>query len=332
MVKIIFNSLLGIFLIFIWSRFVDLNQILQKISQTNPIFLIPAFFCMFASPFIRAIRLKVFLSQIKKIPLWDLVFLNGAAILLNFLVPIRAGEVAKGVYLNTKYDFRLAKSVIWIFLDRFVDFLVVLLLAAVLLLVVPTALSIIVIIFITIILTLALFLTYLAVFRLDFSKKLVNFLSHLLIEKHIKIYFVRFSHFILDSFSVLNRSLKDVLVLVALTIFAYMADAGIWYFTFLSLGFDPGYIRMYLGQMLSALTYLIPAAPGYVGSAEASGALILTGVFGIDVNLASSMIVLFHITIAIFVIIFGLISIFNLKLDLGLIFKKALRTKSASSA
>lgn len=325
MAKILFNTALGLVLIFIWSRFVDLNQIFQKISEANFFYLLPAAFLMFASPFIRAVRLKVFLSQIKKIPLWDLVFLNGAAIFLNFLIPIRAGEVAKGVYLNTKYDVNLGKAVIWIFLDRFVDFLVVLLLAGVLLATIPTTLSIIVIKIITVVLTIALVLTYLAVYRIDFSKKLVSFLKHLLIIKSIKIYFERFSHFILDSFSVLKRSTKDITALFALTIVAYMTDAGIWYFTFKALESNQSFIKMYLGQLLSALTYLVPAAPGYVGSAEASGSLILSGVFGIDVNLASSMIVLFHITTAIFVIIFGLISIFNLKLDLGLIFKKAFR-------
>lgn len=327
MIKIIFNTILGLVLIFIWSRFVDFAQILQKLSEANFIFLLPAFFCMFASPFIRAVRLKVFLSEIKKIPLWDLVFLNGAAILLNFFIPIRAGDFGKGIYLNTKYELSFGKSIIWVFLDRFIDFLTVLLLVAVLLFIIPTSLGITFIKIITVILIVTLLLTYLAVFRLDFSKKLVGFLIPLFIVSIIKISFIRVTSFILESFSVLKRSKKDLITLIVLTLLAYAVDAGIWFFTFQSLGVSPGYIKMYLGQMLSALTYLIPAAPGYVGSAEVSGTLILSGVFGFEVNLASSMIVLSHITTAIFVIIFGLISIFNLKLDLGLILKKALGKK-----
>ena len=82
---------------------------------------------------------------------------------------------------------------------------------------------------------------------------------------------------------------------------------------------------MYLGQLLSALTYLIPAAPGYIGSAEASGLLIFSGIFGINTNLASSMTVLFHIASGVFVLFYGLISVFSLKLDLRLILKKALK-------
>jgi len=247
--------------------------------------------------------------------------------MLNFFIPIRAGEIAKGVYLNTNYQLNMGKAVIWVFLDRFVDFLVVLFLATILLSLTPTSLSINIITIITIILTLALILTWLIIYKSNFTNKLINFLSHLLIEKHIKIYFARFSHFILDSFSILRRHPKDLILMAGVTILAYGADAAIWYFTFKSLGFSQDFFKMYLGQLLSALTYLIPAAPGYVGSAEASGTLILSGVFGIDTNLSSAMIVLFHILSALFVLILGLISVYNLKMNLGVILKKALRNR-----
>lgn len=325
MIKVLFNTSLGIVLIFIWSRFVNLEEIFQTISNLNPITLIPVFLFMLLSPIIRALRLKIFLSEIKKIPLKDLIFLNGVAQMLNFFIPIRAGEIAKGVYLNTKFGLNLGKSIIWIFLDRFVDFLVVLMLASLLLLLIPTSLSITVIIIITIILTLALVLTYLAIFQKDFAKKLISFLRHILIEKHIKLYFELFSHFVLESFSILRRHPRDLLLIILTTVIAYGVDAFIWYFTFISLGVNQNFFKMYLGQLLSAFTYLIPAAPGYVGSAEASGLLILSGVFSINNNLASAMIVLFHILSAIFVLAFGLISVYSLKINLGLILRKALR-------
>lgn len=325
MIKILINTILGLVLIFVWSRFVNLGEIIQTISKVNLLSLLPVFISMFLSPFFRAVRLKIFLGEVKKIKLLDLIYLNGVAMFLNFFIPIRAGELAKGVYLNTRYKLSLGKSIVWVFIDRFVDFLVVLLLAGILLIIIPTSLSIIIIKIIIIILTLALAATYLVVFQLNLSKKIVKFLTHLLIEKHIKIYFEKFSHFILDAFTVLDRHPRDLFLMVVASILAYGADAGVWYFTFVALGFGQDFIKMYLGQLLSALTYLIPAAPGYVGSAEASGLLILSGVFGIGANLASSMIVLFHLLTALFVLVFGLISIFSLKIDLGLVLKKALR-------
>ncbi len=325
MIKILFNTVLGLALIFIWSRFVNLPEIISAISGVNKIGLIPVFVFMLASPVIRALRLKIFLSEIQKISLKDLIFLNGAAMILNFFIPIRMGEIAKGVFLNSSYNIPLGKAIIWVFMDRFVDFLAVLAVAVLLLVVIPTSLNITIIMIITVILVSALILTYLAVFKKDFSRKMVKFLIPLLIEKHIKIYFERFTSFILESFSILRRHPKDLSLMLGLTILAYGADSAIWYYTFSALGQTQGFLKMYLGQLLSALTYLVPAAPGYVGSAEASGTLILSGVFGINPNLASAMIVLWHMATALFVIVFGLISIFSLKLDLGLIFKKAFR-------
>lgn len=325
MLKIIFNAILGLVLIFIWSRFVDLNQILLTLKKVNLIYLLPLMLFMFLSPSIRAVRLKIFLSEIKKIKLLDLVFLNGAAMMLNFFIPVRAGEVLKGVYLNTNYNLPLGKSVIWIFIDRFVDFLAVLILTALLFFIVPTGLNINFILIVSAIFLGAILLTYLIIFQANFAKILFNFLKALLIINSIKIYFERLTNFILESFSILKRHPRDLSLMVGITILAYGADAAVWYISFLALGVNPGFLKMYLGQLLSALTYLVPAAPGYVGSAEASGLLILSGVFKIQPNLASAMIVLFHIVIAVFILIFGLISIYSLKINLGVVWKRVFK-------
>mgnify|MGYP001568506915 CR=1 FL=1 len=318
------NTAIGLALIFLWLQFVDVGQIFLTLSQTNLSYLILVFIFLFFSIFIRSLRFKIFLSKIKRIKFSDLLFLNGVAMLFNFYIPIRAGEIAKGIYLNTQYGLPLSKSLVWVFLDRFLDFLVVLLLSGVLLLIIPTSLSINFITIIIIILSLALLVTYLAIFNKDFAQKLVKFLINLLIFKNIKIYFERFSSFILDSFTILNRKPIDLFSLLFLTILAYATDAAIWYFTFLAISYPQPFINMYLGQLLSALTYLIPAAPGYVGSAEASGLLIFSGVFGLEPNLASAMVVLFHILTAVFILIFGIISVYFLKIDLRMILKKAL--------
>lgn len=325
LIKVAINTLIGVALILLWLRFVNLQEILATISKVNIFYLIPAFIAMALSAFLRALRLKVFLKPIKKISLSGLFFLNGAAMILNFFIPIRAGEVAKGIYLNTTHGLPLSKSIIWVFLDRFVDFLVVLLVATLLFFIVPTTLSIKFIIVITIILSLALLATYLIVYQQALAKKLANFLRNFLIINNIKMYFDRFFEFCLHSFGILKRTNQDLGLLLALTVLAYGADGAIWYFIFAGLHSSQPYLNMYLGQLLSALTYLIPAAPGYVGSAEASGLVIFTGIFGLPANLASSMTVLFHLTSAVFILIYGLISVYFLKIDLGLVLKKAFR-------
>lgn len=330
-VKIIFNTALGVILIAVWLQFVNIRDILSTLSKVNIITILPVVICLFLSSAIRAVRLKIFLSGVKKIAILDLIFLNGFATMLNFLIPIRGGEIAKGVYLNNQYGLPLAKSLVWIFLDRFIDFLVVLILASILFFIIPTSLNITFIIIIIIIFLAGIILTYYMIYKVNLARKIFKYLTNLLIVNSIKLYFERIYNFFLDSFSILKRKPAELLALVLFTVLAYAADAGIWYFTFFSLGASQEYLKMYLGQLLSALTYLIPSAPGYVGSAEASGLLIFSGVFGIEPNLASAMTVLFHVILAIFVISFGIISVYFLKIDLGSILRRIFRKEAAKS-
>ena len=327
MLKILINTAIGVILIFIWSRFVNLSQIFLILSSINLAYLGPIFIFLLISPIIRSVRLKIFLSNIKQIKLKDLIFLNGSAMILNFFIPIRAGEIAKGIFLHTEYKLALVKAIVWIFLDRFLDFLVVLFLTVILLSFGHFKLSETFQITVVTVFIVMLTITYLTVFQVKLAKKIIIFIKYLLIEKHIKIYFGRASLFILDSFSVLQRSPKDLSSMVGLSILAYICDAMVWYLCFIAIGFKQDFLKMFLGLLLSALTYLVPAAPGYIGSVEASGLLILSGIFGIAPNLSSAMTVLFHILSAIFVIIYGLISIFSLKINLRLILDKALKRK-----
>lgn len=327
-IRIFLNTLLGVLLITVWLHFVDIGKIFKTISQVEPVKIVPILFFMALSPVIRAVRLKVFLAPIKKIALKDLIFLNGVAMLLNFLIPIRAGEIAKGIYLNSEYKLNLGKSLLWIFLDRFVDFLVVLTLATLLFFVVPSNLPGYFVEVLIIIFAVAAVMTYLMVYNANFSRKIFNFLRFLLIINSLKIYFERVSEFFIDSFSILRRHPGELAWLFFITVLAYLADAFIWFFVFVSLGNPQGLITMYLAQLLTALAYLIPAAPGYVGSAEASGSLVFSGVLGLNLDLASSAVVFLHMITLSFVIIYGVISLYSLKINLGVILRKALKKEA----
>lgn len=323
--KIVINTSFGILLVFIWLKFVNLEEVLKTLSDLQIINIVPIFVFMFVSPLIRSIRLKIFLRPVAKINLLDLTFLNGFALMLNFLVPIRGGEIAKAIYLGSKYNLPVTKGLVWIFLDRFVDFLVVLMLSVILLFLIPTSLNITFITIITIIFLLGLILSYLVVFQSQKARKLFKLLSNFLIVRSIKLYFDKVCEFFLDSLSILKRGKGELFLLFSISVLAYGADALIIYFGFIAINSHLSFLNSYLAQLLTALTYLIPSPPGYVGLTESSGLLVFSGVLGLDKNLASSVAVLLHVLIAIFVMIFGLISIYFLKIDLGSILKKIFR-------
>jgi uncharacterized membrane protein YbhN (UPF0104 family) len=74
--------------------------------------------------------------------------------------------------------------------------------------------------------------------------------------------------------------------------------------------------------MLNSLTFLIPAAPGYVGSAEAAGLAVFSLGLGFDKTGVAAATLLYHAFVLIFMLIFGLIGLYFLKFDLRLVWQK----------
>lgn len=323
--RILINTFIGVVLVTLWLQFVDIAEILSTLSKVDPIKTLPIMFFVSFTQAFRALRLKILLAKIINIPAKDLIFLNGVALLLNFLIPIRAGEIAKGIYLNQSYDLPLGKSLAWIFIDRFIDFVFIILAAGVLLLFVPTALSPNFASGLILLGLLLILMIYLMVYHHSFAKKLFEYLEQVLIIELLKKYFRKIYLFLLDTTAILKVSAIEATQIILITGLAYFFDSLAWYFAFYALGEFVPLLQMYLGQLLSALTYLIPAAPGYIGSAEASGLLILSGVLGYGRNLSSAMIVLFHVCVLISILLYGIVSIYGLKLDIMALLRKALK-------
>ncbi len=313
--KIAFNSILGLFAIFFWLKFVNLEDVKTTLLTVKPLLLLPVFITLWASISIRAFRLKVFLQPIIKIKSLEVILLNGVSALLNFLIPIRAGDITRGIYLGRTYKVPVPKTLTWIFIDRFIDILVLLGLVPILLMIVPNRLGTQVGVYALILSGILLIIAYAMTYQPQIAKKLLYFLSKLLVFNGLKKHFLNLSIHMLESFELLNRSIKSLGYIIFITIMAYVFDGLTIYLVFLSLGVDIPYIKTFLAQFLSALTFLIPAAPGYVGSAEASALVVFSFVLGIDQNLASSMVLIYHALLAIFIIGYGIFCLYALNLN-----------------
>lgn len=316
--KILFSSLLGLTLVYIWSRFVNLHELLNILKTTNIqlalAFLI--FFCL--SSLLRSLRLKFLLIK-QKVSLKDLIYVNFLSQFLSFMVPIRAGEIAKSVFLFSQYKLPLSRSIVWILLDRFLDLWTNLVLVGILVMFtksnVPSNFGVLLfLIFASFSLGL-LFMVY----KSDLTKSIISFLTK-------KTSFGNIMSSIIDGFEILRRKPLELLILLTLSLAALMSDALMWLYVLLALGVQLGHLEVLLGSLLSALTFLIPAAPGYVGSAEASTLAVFSGALGMDANLASASAVLYHILASFALLVTGVLSITLLKFDLNLVWKQIKRS------
>lgn len=325
--KILFNTLLGAVALFIWLKFVNLSEIKTILIGVNLKFLILIFFTIWLAISLRALRLKFFLSPMYRVKLREVLWLSGVSVILNFLIPIRAGDITRGIYLAKAYHIPIQKSLTWIFMDHFIDFLILLLLAPLLLLLVPNNLGGNVGWFALAISLILLLVSYLMTFQSQLARVLLELAANFLIFDTPKKHFKTFYLHMLDSFTILKRSAHELMFLALITIIAYLADGLTMYFTFSSVGINTSYIRTFLAQFLSTLTFLIPAAPAYIGSAEASGLIVFSAVLGINQNLASAASLVFHATLAIFAIVYGIFCLQALNLNPFILLKKISKTE-----
>lgn len=320
-IKISLNTALGIFLIFIWSRFVNLGDVFSKVLSASPSVIFPFFLFFVASAGFKALRLQ----KILKIPnlVWkDLWLLNFLSQFLSLMIPIRAGEITKSVYLSNQFEVPFGKTLTWIFIDRFMDFLTFVIIVAVFINFVPTNLPVDFFKVISLLFIILMVLLIMAVKRSHNLKRLMEHLSMIFIFPSLKQKFVSFSVTIIEGFEVLDRHPKELALFIFLSFMAAVSDGFLMLVCFRQFMPDFSLSQGILGNALNAFTYLIPAAPGFIGSAEAAGLAVFGGVLGINADVASAGTVFAHILTLIVLAILGVASLYFLKFDLNLVWKK----------
>lgn len=320
--KILINTLLGFILVFVWSRFVNLSDLVSNLRLVNFAIVLPPFIIFFLiSGLLRAWRLKLLLRRYK-LGFMDILMLNFLSQFLSFVIPVRAGEVAKSVYFSAHLNMSFAKTIVWVFIDRFLDFLVVLLLICGLLIFVSTGLPKPLVNTILILMAVFVILFIAAIKSEILLNRVVNLFSRILILPIIRKKFLSFANTIIEGFEVLRRKPLDLSILIIITIAATISDSLLWLFAFISLGGNFPFAEMLLGNSLTALTFLIPSAPGYIGSAEAAGLGVFSGILKWDTGIVSTASVIYHALTLIIILVAGITSLYILKFDLGLVWKK----------
>lgn len=325
LIRIVINTLIGVVLIYFWLKLVNIDEVLRALESFNPGVLIPCVLFMAVATILKAIRFKVLLNTAVKVPLSKIINLTFLSQLLSFTIPVRLGEVAKGVYLSTDYGLHFGRAVVWVFLDRFLDFWAVLALSLVLLLIVPTGLpqSLTYTLFAGVLAASA--VVILIVLKPEFFKKLISYLSHLMLLKSLKDKFIKLGFFLIDCFSLLKGSNQRNLGIFSLTVAGTFFEGLSWYVILIA--FIPGLsvLKAWLGSMLNSMTFIIPAAPGYVGSAEAAGLAVFSYGLGLDKTFVSAGTIVIHALSLVYILGTGIFGLYALKFNLGLVWKKLLR-------
>ncbi len=303
-ILLIAQSALGIGLLLAWLKMVDLSEIGHTLSQAKWPLVFLAAAMMIASTILRLSRWRAILHPLQAVALIELWKVSAVAALVNFLVPLRTAELARSLLLKQRHALPLSVTLPSIAFDRLLDLGAILFVGGVGV-VMGVNLN-------ATLRTVLLSGASLLLFAMGAVYVLVRSRSRLLITlarwvparwgESLQRRMALILGAGMSVFSLGPRRAVRAAGMILSSLAAALLDAGTFYCLFVSLGFTVGPLIVLTGYALFMITFLVPAAPGYVGSMEAFGSLVFTAL-GVGEAAAASMIVLSH---ALNVLVLGL--------------------------
>jgi len=292
---LILQSLLGLALLAAWAWAVDLPEVGRTLSQARWILVLLAAAIGLSGSLVRSVRWRMVLRPLALVPLLDLWLISMASSLVNFVIPVRSGEVARGLLLKQRHRISIAASLPTVAVDRSFDLLAVLILVAAGALLgvrLEGKLSALLVIGGIVLLAFALFVI-LAIWARSYLMLVAERLMPKFLGPSLRQRLLGILEGLITGFTTIGRRPKDLISLLGLSMAAALIDASMFYCLFVSLGAVLPPAIVVTGYSLFVVTFLVPGAPGYIGSFEAFGSLIF-GALGAGPALAASMVVLFH--------------------------------------
>lgn len=302
---------IGLVCLAIWIYLIDFAELKDYLQKINLLYLI--FFSLFYifAYLLRSIRWKIIINPVYRMGIREAFAYFMSGMLINYLIPIRAGEIAKSIFLKKNEDVSISYSLPTIFIDKLTDLFPIILII-VLVPILGVQLNNVLRGFIV-----AIFVLYLIfIFILIFSMKNRDLMHTILMktriilpkrfEKRLESFFYNF----VDGMNILKGRVKDTLLVYGLTFVAMLSEGFFIYMVFKGLGYSQNnFIHILFGYTLMNLTYIFPTPPAQIGSNEFMWVIIFSFALGIDKNLTGAAVAIAHILTGLIIFIFGTLSL-----------------------
>jgi uncharacterized protein (TIRG00374 family) len=326
-IKLILGLLIGIGLLFLVSRFVNIPSTIHLLRQNlvTPRALIlvllsgGAFLQAFS---IRGVRWKLFLNSVGKVGTFKAIKLCLVGIFLNFLLPIRVGEVAKPLMLKRIAHIPISQSLPTVAMDKALDLVPALFIMAI----VPflglqmdiklwLVLGLVVGVLIGLI-----FFVALAAWKRTSAIELLH---------KVKGVFPKSFGSKIESFAIgfidallLSMSRPKIFIAAALlTGVAVIFDGLFAMLVFWAIGFPIPFGTAIFGYTVYNMFYILPNPPAQVGSNEAVGLLVFTGLLHLPAAKVAAMFVFAHLWLALLMSTTGTVCLSALGLTITSVMK-----------
>jgi uncharacterized protein (TIRG00374 family) len=321
--KVTIGLLIGIGLLLLVARFVDLPVTIAILRthlatpQGIALALLAGVAFLMAWS-IRGIRWKLFLNPVGKVSTFQAIALYQVGVFLNFLLPIRGGEVAKCFMLKRNSDIPVSKSLPTVAMDKALDLMPALFIMAIVpLLGVQMDIKLwFVLWFVSGILLSLLFFVFLSAWKRDAAIRLLQKLTSLF-PKAIAGKVEGFATGFVDSLLMGASQPRIFIPAILLTIVAVIFDGLFAMLAFWTIGYHISFGMALFGYSVYNMFYILPTPPGQVGSNEAIGLLVFGGLLHIPATQVTAMFVFSHPWAAVLMCTTGLICLSALGLTIS---------------
>lgn len=320
--QVAIGLLLGIALLFLVLRFVNLPLTLHELQQNlaTPRGLVLALLSgiAFLSAFaMRGMRWKLFLNPVGKVGIFTAIRLYFVSIFINFLLPISSGEIAKALMLKRTVAIPISRSLPTIALDRSMDLLpalFIIVIVPVLGIHMDIKLWVVLGAVVSLLICLLLFVG-LAAWKRDAAITLLTKITVML----PKIYRSKITTFTTGFVDTLLTGIKRPSIFILallLTGVAVILDSLFALFAFWTIGFPISFGTAIFGYTVFNMFFIFPTPPGQLGSNEAVGLLVFTGLLRLSPNNVTAMFIFSHAWAALLMCTAGFISLKTLGLTI----------------
>ncbi len=326
--QVIIGLLIGIGLLVLASRFVNIPVTFHVLQQnlatpTGIALALLSGVAFLIAWSIRGIRWKLFLNPVGKVNTFKAIALYQVGVFLNFLLPVRGGEVVKCFMLKRSSGVPVSKSLPTVAMDKALDLMPALFIMAIVpLLGVQMDLKLwLVLWFVGGILLSLLCFVLLSAWKRDAAILLLQKLTSLL-PKAISGKVEGFATSFIDSLLMGASQPKIFLPAILLTIVAVIFDSLFAMLAFWTIGFHISFGTALFGYSVYNMFYILPTPPGQVGSNEAVGLLVFGGLLHIPTTYIAAMFVFSHPWAAVLMCTTGLICLSALGLMIPTVMRK----------
>jgi glycosyltransferase 2 family protein len=309
-VTIILGILIGLILLGVWASYINVNQMLKYLHSLRLNFVFFAAIFYIVAYFVRAIRWNILLNTHFKVSIKRTFLYAMAGNFLNYMIPIRAGEVAKSYFLKKSNQIPYTKSFPSIFVDKVFDTLGIFF---VLLLIPFLSLDLSPVLVILICLLLLIFLIGFTIILMaakahgHVSNFLKKFFFWLPLKLKGKVY--RVIELVVEGTGLFHDHLYLLLPVISLTAIGIILDAVYFNFIFLAFNLHINFLIIMFGYTLINLSYVLPQPPAQLGSNEWMMVIIFAVGFGLVKEQVAAIMAFAHVLTAFILTTFGIFSL-----------------------